>query len=44
MAFKIVLDCTTTLDRRVDTDADYAQAEEEEHGDPFENCDAGAFA
>ena len=43
LALKVVLDGTSTLDRRVDTDANDAEAEEEEHGDPFEDSYAGAF-
>ena len=40
----MVLDRTSTLNRCVDTYTDDAEAEEEEHGDPFENSDTRAFA
>ena len=44
MALQVVLDGATALYRGIDADADYAQAEEEEHGDPFEDSDTRAFA
>ena len=40
----MVLDRTSTLNRCVDTYTDDAEAEEEEHGDPFEHCYTSAFA
>ena len=44
MALQVVLNGSTALYRSINADADYTQAEEEEHGDPFENSDTGAFA
>ena len=44
MTLQVVLDGATALYRSINADADYAQAEEEEHGDPFEDSDTCAFA
>ena len=42
-ALKIVLNGTTSLDRRIDANADNAQAKEKEHRNPFKNGGAGTF-
>ena len=44
LALEVVLDGSAALDRRVDADANDTEAEEEEHGDPLEDGDAGALA
>ena len=44
LTFEIVLDGTTSLNGRVDADADNAQTEKEKHGDPFEHGSASALA
>ena len=44
LTLEMVLNRTTTLNRCIDTYTDDAEAEEEEHGNPFKHCYACALA